>query len=154
MNEKRLREKATSIKCARIAAEGYGRKKYLQEKNIGDARTHYRACFGLLAFARNYSHDRKYAKSDWLCKCQQSSESESHLMTGSCKVYGDLNEEFGDLREDTNLVNFFKAVLDRRDLIEEEERSRSVSDTLGASSVSGLPGIRTRRLGDFILSAG
>ena len=37
-------------------------------------------------------------------------------------------KEFGDLREDNNLVDFFKAVLDRRDSIEEEERS--VSDTL------------------------
>ena len=68
-------------------------------------------------------------------------------------MYGDLNEEFGDLREDNNLVNFFKAVLDRRDLLEEEEMSRSVSDTLGASSVPGSPGIRTRRLGEFIHSA-
>ena len=153
LNEKRLREKATSLKCARISAEEYGKKKYLQEKNISDARDHYRARFGLLAFAGNYSHDKKYAKSDWLCQCQQSSESESHLMTGSCKVYGDLNKEFGDLREDDNLVNFFKAVLDRRDILEEEERSTSVSDTLGASSAPGSPGIRTRQLGDFIHSA-
>ena len=55
-------------------------------------------------------------------------------------MHGDLIKEFGDLSEDTNLVNFFKAVLERRDHKEEEERSTSVSDTLGASSVPGLPG--------------
>ena len=61
-------------------------------------------------------------------------------------MYGDLNNDFGDLSEDNNLVNFFKAVLDRRDFLEEQENC--VSDTLGASSVLGLPGIRTRRPGD------
>ena len=41
-------------------------------------------------------------------------------------MHGDLIKEFGDLSEDTNLVNFFKAVLERRDHKEEEERSTSV----------------------------
>ena len=68
-------------------------------------------------------------------------------MSGTCKVYGDLSQHFGDLNEDKNLVTFFKAVLDRRDLLEEEEQF-SVLDTLGASSVPGIPGIRTRRPGD------
>ena len=68
-------------------------------------------------------------------------------MSGTCKVYGDLTQDFGDLHEDSPLVSFFKAVLDRRDFLEEEEQF-CVSDTLGASSVLGLPGIRTRRPGD------
>ena len=142
-NEELLREKATGIKCDRIAQEKYGKKTYFQEKNIIDARDHYRARYGLHAFAGNYSHDRQYAKTDWLCRCQQSSESESHLMGGLCKVYGDLNNDFGDLSENNNLVDFLKAVLDRRDFLEEQENC--VSDTLGASSVPGLPGIRKRR---------
>ena len=151
LNEKWLREKATGIKCARIANEGYGRKKYLQEKNINEARDHYRARFGLSAFAGNYSHDQQYAKTNWLCKCQQSPESESHLMSGRCQVYGDLSNNYGDLREDDNLVEFFKAVLDRRDWL--EEQGSGVNDTLGASFVSGLPEIQTRRPGDLILPA-
>ena len=48
LNEKWLREKATGIRCARIASEGYGREKYIQEKNISDVRDHYRTRFGLL----------------------------------------------------------------------------------------------------------
>ena len=147
LNEERLRKKATGIKCARIASEGYGRKSYIKEKNISDTRDHFRARFGLTAFAGNYSHDQQYSKSNWLCQCQQSTETESHIMSGTCKVYGDLIQDFGDLHEDSNLVSFFKAVLDRRDFLEEEEQF-CVSDTLGASSVPGLPGIRTRRPGD------
>ena len=126
-------------------------------KNIGDTKDHFKAPFGLTDFAGNYTHHRKFAKTDWLCLCQQSSESESHLMSGRCSVYGDLKDNFGDLEEDDNLVNFFLAVLDRRDQFEEEERrcedTHSVKDTLGASSILGLPGIRTRRRDDSILFA-
>ena len=43
-----------------------------------------------------------------LCRCQQSSESESHIMGGLCKVYRDLNNDFGDLSEDNNLVDFLR----------------------------------------------
>ena len=72
----------------------------------------------------------------------QSRESESHLKKTTRRH---------------NLVNFFLAVLDRRDQFEEEERrcedTHSVKDTLGASSILGLPGIRTRRRDDSILFA-
>ena len=66
-------------------------------------------------------------------------------------MYGDLKDNFGDLEEDDNLVNFFLAVLDRRDQFEEEDRR--CEDTLGASSILGLPGIRTRRQEESILFA-
>ena len=150
MNEKQLREKATAIKCARIAEESYGRKKYIEENNISDTRECFRARFGLSDFAGNYSHNPKFAKSDWLCQCKQSTESESHLLTGTCKVYGDLKNGFGNLEEDMNLLQFFRAVLDRRDSLENDD---SVFDTLGASSVLRLPGTRTRRPGDHRLRA-
>ena len=94
-----------------------------------------------------YTHARKFAKTDWLCLCQEASESESHLLSGKCRVHGDLIENFGDLKEDNNLVSFFRAVLDRRDTTEEEDLI--VQDTLGACSVLGLPGIQTRRLEDL-----
>ena len=96
--------------------------------------------------AGNFSHDPKFAKSDWLGQCKQSKESESHLLAGTCKVYGVLKNDFG------NLVQCFRAVLDRRDGLEEEKED-SVFDTLEASSVPGLPGIRTRRPGDHRLRA-
>ena len=49
-------------------------------------------------------------------------------------------------------MTFFKAVLDGRYILEEEEQF-GVLDTLGASSVPGLPGIRTRRPGDINFQA-
>ena len=59
--------------------------------------------------------------------------------------------------EDNNLVEFFKAVLDRRDTLEDEERLcediPGVKDTLGASSTLGSPRIRTRWLEEYISSA-
>ena len=152
-----LRSEASSIKCARISTEKYGKKEYTLHKYISDTRDHFRARFGLTAFAGNYSHDRKYAKSDWLCRCRRSSETESHLMSAGCPVYGDLIENFGDLTEDNNLVEFFKAVLDRRDTLDEEERLcediPGVKDTLGASSTLGTPRIRTQWLEEYISSA-
>ena len=64
-------------------------------------------------------------------------------MSGKCKVYRDLKENFGDLNEDDNLVNFFQAVLERRDNLEEGDRFceelQGVNDTLGASSTLGYP---------------
>ena len=157
LNEERLRSQASDIKCARIATERYGKKEYIQQTNISNTRDQFSARFGLTAFAGNYTHNKKYAKSDWLCRCQQSSESESHLMSGGCKVFGDLADNFGDLNEDSNLVSFFRAVLDRRDHLEEEERFgediQGVNDTLGASSTLGIPGIRTRRLEESIFPA-
>ena len=44
-------------------------------------------------------------------------------MSGNCLVYSDLRSQFGDLREDKNLVNYFRAVLNRRDTLEEEDRT-------------------------------
>ena len=39
-------------------------------------------------------------------------------------MYGGLRTQFGDLGEDRNLVAYFTAVLDRREELEEEDRTR------------------------------
>ena len=80
LNEERLRSKTSDVKCARITNEQYGKKSYILHKNKGDTRDTFRACFGLADFAGNYSHARKFAKTDWLCFCQEASEKESHLL--------------------------------------------------------------------------
>ena len=54
---------------------------------------------------------------------KKSVEDEGHIVSGQCPVYGDLRTQFGDLGEDENLVAFFWAVLDRRDELEEEDRT-------------------------------
>ena len=69
-----------------------------------------------------FSHNKKYAKTEWLCQCKREKEEEGHILSGKCNVYSDLISQFGDLAEDKNLVQFFQAVLDRREELEEEDR--------------------------------
>ena len=116
-NEEKLRFFARG-KCERISIEEYGRKDYLEKKNIFHIRQQYRSRFGLLDFAGNYRNNKKYLKTGGLCLCKDSREDESHLLSGSCKVYGDLTEGFCDLTNDDELVEFFAAVLSRRDQLD------------------------------------
>ena len=117
-NEKNLRILATG-KCERFTSEQYGKKEYMSKKNIFEVRTQYRSRFGLLAFAGNYQHDKRFAQSNWLCRCGEAREDESHLRSGKCKVYGDIVERFSDLSQDESLVQFFAAVLERRDQLDD-----------------------------------
>ena len=102
--------------------EKYGKKEYLDNQNIINTRNWFKTRYGLQPFAGNFSHDRRFAKSDWLCRCKATKENKSHLASGSCEVYGDLNSQFGDLGEDKNLVEFFQAALQRRETLEDSDR--------------------------------
>ena len=63
---------------------------------------------------------------------------EGHIVSGNCSVYSDLQSQFGDLGEDQNLMQFFWAVLDRRDRLEEEDRTwQPPTATVVASPVPG-----------------
>ena len=101
-------------KCESIHVEEYGRKLYIQQKNISSVRQQFRTRFGLHSFAGNFSKDRRFAKSNGLCKCKQSREEEVHLLFGLCEVYGDLTHKFNNLTDDDALVQFFQEVLARR----------------------------------------
>ena len=124
VNKKWLRSSATPVKCSRILTEEYGKQNYIEESTIGDARKWFKTCFGLQNFAGNFSHDRRFAKTDWLCRCKISIEDEEHIVSGQCPVYGGLRTQFGDLGEDRNLVAYFTAVLGMREELEEEDRTR------------------------------
>ena len=113
---------ATEVKCARINKEKYGAAVYYKNTTIEDTRKWFKSRFGLQAFAGNFSHNKRFAKTDWLCRCKASIEDEGHIVSGLCPVYGDLRTQFGDLGEDRNLVEYFTAVLDRRDKLEEDDR--------------------------------
>ena len=53
-------------------------------------------------------------------------------------MYGELSSQFGDLQDDKNLVQYFQAVLDRRDILEEvDRRQQSSTAAVGASLLSG-----------------
>ena len=113
-NEEKLRSLASG-KCLRINEEVYQKKEYILYKNIYTARQHYRTRWGMHSFAGNYSRDKRYSKSDWLCLCKESREEESHLLSGECTVYGDLTQKYSDLTSDDNLADLFRDVLARRE---------------------------------------
>ena len=66
-------------------------------------------------FAQNYTHNHMYKKTNWLCACMERKESEDHLLSGNCAVYGDLIDEKFCADNDEELVSLFKSILDRRD---------------------------------------
>ena len=61
----------------------------------------------------------------------------SHVISIKLPVYDDLRINFGDPDEDKNFVSFFTALLDGRDLLEEEDRMWPDKATAAASSVPG-----------------
>ena len=101
-------------KWEKFISEKYCKKDYISKNNIPEVRIQYRPRFDLLAFAGNYQHDKRFAKSNWLCRCNKAQEDESHLRSGNCKVIGDIVERFSDLSQDESLVQFFDTVLERR----------------------------------------
>ena len=82
----------------------------------------FRTRFGLQPFAGNYSNDRRYYRTNWLCRCQMYREEESHLLSGNCEVYGDIRRRYDNLDDDANLVQFFNEVLQMREALEEKEK--------------------------------
>ena len=127
-----LREKAQG-KCVRINTETYGKKTYIGNNNIHQVRQLFRSRFGLQPFAGNYSKDKRFAKTQWLCKCGEEREEEPHLLSGACKVYGDLTHKFSDLTNDNQLVQFFKEVLERRDRLDKDACGGGADTTVGAN---------------------
>ena len=66
-------------------------------------------------FARNYSIDMRFYKANWLCECKAYKEDENHLLSGSCPIYKDIRDKYGDIESDTDLVNYFNDILARRE---------------------------------------
>jgi hypothetical protein len=146
-----LREMAQGKeKCVRIMAEEYGKKEYISTEPLSSVRQHFYSRVQMQPFGGNYTKDRRFQKSNWMCKCEQERENESHLLSGDCPVYGDINEGFENLGEDRQLVAFFTDVLARRDQLEREEREeeeraeaagQSAADS--ASPMLGHAGVTT-----------
>ena len=115
-NEKMIREKAKGKqKCNRIIEEEYGRKDYISNKQINQVRKFFRTKYRMHAFAGNYSHDWRFAKTDWLCRCRKARENEDHLTSGECEVFGEIRSKFGNLNNLEVLTKFFDAILKKRD---------------------------------------
>ena len=133
VNEKHLREKASgNKKTQRIEKEFYIKKEYLQKKKIENVRIQFRARYGMLPFAGNFGHDRKFSHTEWLCSCREEREEESHLLSGTCRVYGSIRRKYGELDEDEDLISFFNEVLEKREELEDarglEDEARGLED--------------------------
>jgi hypothetical protein len=127
LDEKRLRKLAEGKeKCDRIMSDVYGKKTYMTAKTISEVRKHFYTRVRMQPFGGNYSKDNRFRRTEWLCRCKQEKEEESHLLTGDCPVYGDIRESYPDLVTDEDLVNLFTEVLSRRERLEEEERGLAV----------------------------
>ena len=109
-------------KCNKIMSESYGRKPYLSSNVLRKARLLFQTRTRMLQFASNYPKDRKFLKSNWLCRCKKEIESETHLRSGQCEVYGDLKDKYPNLDDDNQLAMFFSTVLERRTKLEEQEK--------------------------------
>ena len=121
-NEKILMKSAENRnKCVQILKEPCGKKKYMEEMKIDDVRKYFKAKTMMLPFAGNYSADRRYARSGWLCLCGEREE-EEHIRAGRCPLYRDIRAEYGDLQDTDSLVSFLTRVLSRREQVEELER--------------------------------
>ena len=70
--------------------------------------------------AGNFTHDKRFARTGWWCRCREEREEEEHVKD-RCPMYDDLREKYTDLDDDDQLVNFFQEMLDRRDEIDEED---------------------------------
>ena len=138
-NEKRLLKAAENkTKCKKMLTEKYGRKEYLAEKSISETRKLYKTRFQMMNFAGNFKNDKKFAKTGWLCFCQKSREEESHILDGSCDIYGEIRKKYGDIDKEEDLVLFFSEVLEARERMEEEERSPSDREAVTDGASGGV----------------
>jgi hypothetical protein len=103
------------VKCERISREDYGKKDYIVNENITRVREKYKARFGMQPCAGNFSNDKRFASTNWLCRCKREKEEEPHLLSGNCEVYGEIRQKYGDLKDVDSLVDFFNEVLALRD---------------------------------------
>ena len=90
-------------------------------QNLYNVRQNFYSRLGMLPFAGNYSNDYQFLKSNWMCKCNVERETESHLLSGNCKLYGDIRNNYGNLGDDKELVSFFAEVLARRERIDDDD---------------------------------
>ena len=146
-NEKILQKLAENkSKCDRIMKEPCGKKSYMSTEKISDVRKYFKTRTRMLPFAANYPGDQRFARTSWLCGCGMREE-EEHIMGGRCPLYSDLRGEFGEIKEDQDLVEFFTRVLDRREQLgdldkeeqEQEEQERLEVATREATSVPASP---------------
>ena len=80
----------------------------------------FRTRVSLQPFAANFSNDKKrFAKTEWLCRCKLEKESETHKIYGDSLVYWDICLKYDDLSDDEELTKFFLKIISRRDTLDQ-----------------------------------
>ena len=125
-NEARLRKLMEGKqKCSRILLDEYGQKDYFCNTTPSQVRKFFATRVSMLPIAGNFSHDRRFMRTGWLCRCG-GREHEEHIRS-HCTLYKDIREKYGDLDDDEKLVAFFSEVLQRRDDLDEKEKEEKRS---------------------------
>ena len=133
-------------KCAKIMKEGYGKKSYIAKNKVAEVRNIFKARVGMTEFAENFSKDKRFLRTNWLCRCGNERESEDHI-TKECPVYDDIRKEYESLTDDSQLASFFSRVLERRDLVDNLDEGENEKDTMvaGATDVVARLGVSPNR---------
>ena len=120
INEKWLRARTRGkTKSSRIIECPYGKKEYILNEKVAVTRDIFKTKTFMQPFTGNYPKYNRFSVTNWLCACKETKEEESHLLSGSCPVYGDLVSPDDDLAKDETLVRVLQDILERRDLMEE-----------------------------------
>ena len=131
INEELAKEKE---KCKKIMKEGYGKKEYFAEKKIKDVREMFQTRTGMLPFAGNYSMDKRFSKTSWMCRCKNAKEEEKHIRE-ECHLYEDIREKYDSkLHQDEELKEFFKDILKRRDEIDKNAKETEDEANVAAAA--------------------
>ena len=120
----------------------FGKKNYVTKNKVGEVRNIFKARVGMSEFADNFSKDKRFMRTNWLCRCGDQRESESHILE-ECLVYEDIRNEYENINDDTQLASFLAKVLERRDLIDDLDEGESEVNTMvaGATDVLARVGV-------------
>ena len=128
--------------------EGYGKKSYIEKNKVAEVRNIFKARVGMTEFAENFSKDKRFLRTNWLCRCGNERESEDHI-TRECQIYEDIRDEYEDLNDDIQLASFFSRVLKRRDLVDNLDEGENERETINmvarATDVTARLGVSPNR---------
>ena len=107
-------------KLNKLKLEDCEMKPYMKLKLLRDVRDQFYGQTFMLPFADNFSNDKRFQWCNWNCVGCDGSVRESQCHVTSCDGYRDLLDVH-DIQTDDGLVDFYRAVLDRRDEWQEEK---------------------------------
>ena len=109
------------INFEHCSQEKFERKQYFYEMNVNQIRDRFRISSGMLDIKANFPNKYRYELGCPSCSDTNRGtdretgtpiESQSHLLE-ACPAYSDLREQY-DTETDLGIVNYFKAVMERR----------------------------------------